>query len=592
MREMKIAGGYVRKSTDQKVADESKSTTRQLENIKAYAALNGLKLDERYIFVDDGISGAEFEKRPGLSQMRALLKRGRAPFQVLIVSELKSLGREMTETSYLLKQLDEAGVDVREYVHGKSLVPKTHTDKLVSVVEAFSAEDHQRKTSERVTEKFMAMTRKGYVTGGRIYGYRNVDIFSGLDAHGRPLKSHVEREIVPAEATVVRQMFEWYASGLGLKAIAKKANQMGLLAPKPFIRKSDKIPTPIGKWAPSTIRTILRREIYKGVLVYNKTKKRSDWGKVDPKDRPESEWVRTPVEPLRIVSDKLWDRCADRRKDVEGRAVRFEGGRMSGRPPKGEAKNLLAGLATCAMCGGGIVVESNSRKKGRVAEYVCHRRRFYGTCENRVHLPVDMVNERILSAIEEHALTPEAIEQVIRLSERDDVREKQEALRREQADCARRIDRLVTVIAEGADAPTALLGKLRELEARQKALDTEIRCLRPVPRLAPQVVEGRLAEWRRLLRQSVTQGRAVLQRVLRGRIVFTPREGGYDFNCETRYDRLFSGVAVERPSWIPEAGHGFTSEDTWDGDYGRLLETQQTDHVKGMASPTGFEPVF
>ena len=459
-------------------------------------------------------------------------------------------------------------------------------------------------------------------------GYRNVDKFDGLDDHGRPLKSHTERAIVPAEAKVVEQIFEWYASGLGLKAIAKKANQMDLLAPKPFIRKSDKIPTPIGKWAPSTIRTILGREIYKGVVVWNKTKKRNAYGEVDPKPRPESEWIRTPVQDLEIVSPELWDRVAARRKEVDGHALRFEGGRMSGRPPKGEARNLLAGLGQCGVCGGGIVVETSPRKRGRVPEYVCHRRRHYGTCSNEVHLSVETVNEKILSAIEEHALTPEAIEQVIRLSERDDMRAKQEALRNEQQDCARRIDRLTSVIADGADA-ASLVAKLRELEARQKAIDTEIRCLQPVPRLAPQVVEGRLAEWQRMLRQSVTQGRAVLQRVLRGRIVFTPREGGgYEYSCETRFDKLFSGVAVARPSFIP-SGTGFvpqiSAEDTWDSDYGRILEdasrkkdgvpdgirchSRRSKHAAAnrktvarrqsnersevrLASPTGFEPVF
>lgn len=82
----------------------------------------------------------------------------------------------------------------------------------------------------------------------------------------------------------------------------------------------------------------------------------------------------------------------------------------------------------------------------------------------------------------------------------------------------------------------------------------------------------RLAEWRRLLRQSVTQGRAVLQRILRGRIVFTPREGGYDFHCETRYDKLFTGLVVVRPKWMPEgSGPAFSPEDTWDSDYGRIL---------------------
>jgi hypothetical protein len=37
--------------------------------------------------------------------------------------------------------------------------------------------------------------------------------------------------------------------------------------------------------------------------------------------------------------------------------------------------------------------------------------------------------------------------------------------------------------------------------------------------------------------------RAVLQRVLRGRIVFRPERTGYTFTAQTRFDRLFSGIA-------------------------------------------------
>ena len=85
----------------------------------------------------------------------------------------------------------------------------------------------------------------------------------------------------------------------------------------------------------------------------------------------------------------------------------------------------------------------------------------------------------------------------------------------------KRIARLVAAIETGGDA-ASLVAKLRELEARQRAIANEMASLRPVPRLAPAVIENRLAEWRRLLRQSTTQGRTVLQRILRGRMTFTP----------------------------------------------------------------------
>ena len=105
-----------------------------------------------------------------------------------------------------------------------------------------------------------------------------------------------------------------------------------------------------------------------------------------------------------------------------------------------------------------------------------------------------------------------------------------------------------------------------------------------MPRLRPEVVEDPLTEWR-LLRQSTAQGRAVLQRVLRGRITFTPKCGGYEFEAPTRFDKLFLGVSVEistkRKASYKGTDH-IGPEDTFNTDYGRLLEAVQN-HGKGLA---------
>ena len=111
-----------------------------------------------------------------------------------------------------------------------------------------------------------------------------------------------------------------------------------------------------------------------------------------------------------------------RRADTEGKALRFESGRISERPPKNAVQNLLAGLATSGVCGGGLVVETSGRKVGRVAEYVCTRHRHNGTCTNGLRMNLAEMNEAVLQAVEERALTPEAVEQVIAFTEPDDPR--------------------------------------------------------------------------------------------------------------------------------------------------------------------------
>jgi hypothetical protein len=109
-------------------------------------------------------------------------------------------------------------------------------------------------------------------------------------------------------------------------------------------------------------------------------------------------------------------------------------------------------------------------------------------------------------------------------------------------------------------------------------------------------VDNRLAEWRRLLRSSTTQARTALQRIVRGRITFTPhvdpdtgKIDGYDFAAPTRFDRLFTGLAVPAPAYFPAGDRrgleDITAEDTLDAPFGRLLENR----VKVLASPTGLE---
>lgn len=354
--------------------------------------------------------------------------------------------------------------------------------------------------------------------------------------------------------------------------------------------------TPPG-WAPSTVRSILGRELYRGVVVWNRSKKRDSDGKVHRSRfyRPIEDAVRTVREDLRIVPEDLWKRVASRRADTAGKTLRFESGRISGRPPKHATKNLLAGLATCGVCGGGLVVETSGHKAGRVSQYMCTRYRHQGTCTNGLRLDVDLVNEAVLDAIEEHALTPEAIEQVVALSERDEVRERQQLLEREAADVDKRIKRVVSVIANTDDPPDALVASLRELEAKRKALAADLASLQPVPRLPAAIRDGRLAEWRRALRASTTQGRMVLQRLVSGRIVFTPRADGYDFTCPTRFDKLFAGVAIPVPAHLrgePADASGYAhirAEDTFDADYGQVLErvynSPAANRGKGLASP-------
>lgn len=121
-----IAAVYARKSTEQTgVSDDQKSIARQIEHAWSYAAAKGWIVADEHVYVDDGISGAEFANRPGFLRLMNALKP-RAPFQVLVMSEESRLGREAIETAYALKQLETAGVRVFFYLENRERTPSLH----------------------------------------------------------------------------------------------------------------------------------------------------------------------------------------------------------------------------------------------------------------------------------------------------------------------------------------------------------------------------------------------------------------------------------------------------------------------------------
>src|SRR5216683_8338339 len=185
-----LAAIYGRKSTDQAgVSDEQRSVTRQIEHARQYAAQHGWLVHEASVYVDDGISGAEFVKRPGFLRLMNALKP-RPPFQVLIMSEESRLGREQIETAYSLKQIVDAGVRVFFYLEDRERTLDNALEKMMLSLTTFAAEMERENGRQRTYDAMARKARALQVTGGKVYGYDNVEV---LSPEGRRL--HVIRKI-------------------------------------------------------------------------------------------------------------------------------------------------------------------------------------------------------------------------------------------------------------------------------------------------------------------------------------------------------------------------------------------------------------
>jgi len=111
----------------------------QVERTTAYAQRKGWTVAPEHVYQDDGISGAEFVKRPGFLRLMNALKP-RPGFQVLIMNEESRLGREAIETSYALKQLIDAGVRVFTYLDDRERTLGSALDKVMLSLTNFASE--------------------------------------------------------------------------------------------------------------------------------------------------------------------------------------------------------------------------------------------------------------------------------------------------------------------------------------------------------------------------------------------------------------------------------------------------------------------
>jgi DNA invertase Pin-like site-specific DNA recombinase len=143
---------YARKSNDDDRSDENKSITRQRERA-AYAKGKGWTVDPDHVFEDDGISGAEFERRSGLLKMLARLKE----FDVIVTSELSRLGRDTVRTPVVIDDIRTAGKRIFYYLTDEEEKADTPEAQVMVALKSFGAALERAKIAERTRD---ALSRK------------------------------------------------------------------------------------------------------------------------------------------------------------------------------------------------------------------------------------------------------------------------------------------------------------------------------------------------------------------------------------------------------------------------------------------------
>ena len=277
---------YARYSSD---LQRQSSIEDQIRKCNEYGQAQGWVPVKDCIYVDEAISGVSTQ-RAGLQRMLAAAMSAKRPFDMILVDDTSRISRSLSDAVQLFEKLRFAGLRVIAVAQGID-TQSEQADVLVTVhglVDSLYVRELSKKTHRGLEGAFL----RGQHAGGRCFGYRNVPVEGG----------GVRLEIEDREAAVVRRIFEMSAGGMSLKAIATALNAEKVSPPRPRATAAH------ATWAPTAVREMLRRDLYAGRVIWNRSRfiKVPGTNKRVARPRPRSEWQISERPDLRIVSDELW----------------------------------------------------------------------------------------------------------------------------------------------------------------------------------------------------------------------------------------------------------------------------------------------
>ena len=330
---MKTAAVYIRVSTDEQARD-GYSLDAQLKAIKKYAQNNGILIDSKYIFSDEGISGRKAEKRPAFMEMIKQAKSKPKKFDVILVHKFDRFSRNR-EDSVVYKSLlkKEYGIPVISISE-----PLDPDDKMSVIMEAFleaMAEYYSLNLSGEVKKGQLEKHSKGELQTNPSFGYNVAD------------NKLIINEV---ESKVVKMIFEQYAvDNLSMMQIAKNVNILN-------------IKTKRGRhFENRTIYYILNNPVYIGKLRYTPGRRNSyDF------DDPNTILVDGKHEP--IISLDLWN-------SVQMKLTKNSKWKKPKQHIDLNPKHWTKGLVRCKECGctmvtcGKTKLRCNGYNKGKCSNY-------------------------------------------------------------------------------------------------------------------------------------------------------------------------------------------------------------------------------
>ena len=337
-------------------------------------------------YIDDGYTGTDFN-RPGFQRLLEDMRNGN--INCIIVKDLSRLGRNYIEVGNYIEQIFPL-FNVRFIAINDSVDsfknPMTSNNILVPFKNLIN-DEYARDTSVKIKSALDGRKKKGEFIGAfPSYGY----VKDEQDKH----KLVIDKE----SAEIVRKIFEWKVNdGLGNLSICHRLNDMGVLNPTGYKKNklnqnynNSKMKQEEYSWCPSTVRNILKNDVYIGNVTQGKRKVKSY--KIHKVEQvPEEEWVKVENMHEPIIDKELFNRAQELRK-VDTRVQST--GNLS----------MWAGILKCADCGRAMHKKYCKNTSGTVYEYyICgtYRKKSKKLCTKHT-LKVEELEQSVIETIKLH----------------------------------------------------------------------------------------------------------------------------------------------------------------------------------------------
>lgn len=376
---------YIRLSVEDGDKEESNSVTNQRMLLTEFLKENpDIELYDYYI--DDGYSGTDFS-RPSFERLLEDLYSKR--FNTVIVKDLSRLGRNYIEVGNYIEKVFPL-FNIRFIAINDQIDSIKNPDSVNSVIVPFKNlinDEYCRDISNKIKAVLNVKMKKGeYVGAYAPYGY----LKDPEDIHHLIIDEDAAR--------VIKLIFELTLKGFGRTAIAKKLNELEILNPTGHRAEELKMRIPVAEekknikysWSSSTIRLILKNEMYCGDTIQHKGKLISY--KIHKRVLlPEEEWVIVRNTHEAIIDRETFDKV---QKEILGRDTKMnKDGKIS----------IMAGHIKCGDCERAMSKKVSgyyNGKKRKNFHYMCSAYlRSGGTKCSKHSIRNDELEEAVLEAI-------------------------------------------------------------------------------------------------------------------------------------------------------------------------------------------------